>query len=170
MVLLINSSMYYITVFVHCDEIYHNNTFLCRLAQEHGIWAWDQKYEEPVLVLPFVLAMLGDNPMQSEFACHIGMRGKFFCRVCKVKGSDALDEPVATAAPLATPASAPPSPVISERELPIHAMSDAESVPGSNASAESGQGKLVKRGKKAVESLANMVRRVGDFIKVLFTV
>jgi hypothetical protein len=29
--------------------------------------------------------------MQSEFACHIGMRGKLFCRACWVKGSDALD-------------------------------------------------------------------------------
>jgi hypothetical protein len=38
-----------------------------------------------------VLAMLGDNPMQSEFACHIGLRGKFFCRCCWVKGYDARD-------------------------------------------------------------------------------
>jgi hypothetical protein len=29
--------------------------------------------------------------MHSEFACHIGLRGKFFCRVCWVKGSDAQD-------------------------------------------------------------------------------
>lgn len=27
--------------------------------------------------------------MHSEFACHIGLRGKFFCRSCWVKGSDA---------------------------------------------------------------------------------
>ena len=30
--------------------------------------------------------------MQSEFACHIGLRGKFFCRACWVKGRDADDE------------------------------------------------------------------------------
>ncbi|KAF9002616.1 hypothetical protein BDZ89DRAFT_1169723 [Hymenopellis radicata] len=63
-------------------------------AQEHGIWAWDCAGEgggEAVLIIPFVLALLGDNPMQSEFACHIGMRGKFFCRNCDVKGKDASD-------------------------------------------------------------------------------
>lgn len=29
--------------------------------------------------------------MQSEFACHAGLRAKFFCRVCWVKGKDADD-------------------------------------------------------------------------------
>lgn len=29
--------------------------------------------------------------MHSEFACHIGLQGKFFCHVCWVKGSDAQD-------------------------------------------------------------------------------
>ncbi|KAJ7710376.1 hypothetical protein B0H17DRAFT_1123529 [Mycena rosella] len=59
---------------------------LCGACQEHGIWAWDSELQELVLVIPSVLAMLGDNPMQSEFACHIGFRGKFFCRVCWAKG------------------------------------------------------------------------------------
>jgi hypothetical protein len=44
-----------------------------------------------VLVIPVVLAMLGDNPMQSELACHVGLAGKFFCRCCWVKGSDTED-------------------------------------------------------------------------------
>jgi len=30
--------------------------------------------------------MLGDNPMQSEIACHVGLMGRMFCHVCKVKG------------------------------------------------------------------------------------
>jgi hypothetical protein len=44
-----------------------------------------------VLVIPSVMALLGDNPMQSEFACHIGLRGKLFCRACWVKGFDGLE-------------------------------------------------------------------------------
>ncbi|KAF8240053.1 hypothetical protein L208DRAFT_892589 [Tricholoma matsutake] len=60
-------------------------------AQEHGIWAWDVQFDEPVLVIPAVLALLGDNPMQSEFACHIGLRGKLFCRACWVKGTPEAD-------------------------------------------------------------------------------
>ncbi|KAJ7147561.1 hypothetical protein C8R43DRAFT_889965, partial [Mycena crocata] len=61
-------------------------------AQGDGIWVWDVEFNEAVLVIPEVLALLGDNPMQSEFACHIGLRGKFFCRACWVKGTDALDD------------------------------------------------------------------------------
>jgi hypothetical protein len=64
-----------------------------RQAEEDGIWAWDCELNELVLLIPAVLALLGDNPMQSEFACHIGLRGKYFCRACWVKGSDNLDEP-----------------------------------------------------------------------------
>ena len=37
------------------------------------------------------MAYLGDNPMQSELSSHIGMRGKYFCRICDVKGNDAED-------------------------------------------------------------------------------
>ncbi|KAJ6475841.1 hypothetical protein DFH09DRAFT_1109101 [Mycena vulgaris] len=53
-------------------------------AQEHGIWTWDAHLNEPVLVIPEVLTLLGDNPMQR-------LRRKLFCRACWVKGTDALD-------------------------------------------------------------------------------
>ena len=45
-----------------------------------------------VLVIPVVLAILGDNPMQSEIACHIGLTGKFFCRNCMVYGQEVVEE------------------------------------------------------------------------------
>ena len=44
-----------------------------------------------MLVIPAVLALLGDNPMQSELACHVGSMGKYFCHVCNVKGYDIQD-------------------------------------------------------------------------------
>lgn len=43
------------------------------------------------LVIPAVLALLGDNPMQSEFVCHIGLQGKLFCQACWVKGTPETD-------------------------------------------------------------------------------
>ena len=77
--------------------IRHPDVMLCsfvhRDCQSSGIWAWDCELKELVLVVPSVLAMLGDNPMQSEIACHIGLTAKFFCRVCRVsKGSAAADD------------------------------------------------------------------------------
>ncbi|KAG1833238.1 hypothetical protein DFJ58DRAFT_632431, partial [Suillus subalutaceus] len=59
---------------------------------KQGIWAWDCVHKEYVLIIPSVLALLGDNPMQSEMACHIGSMGKYFCHVCKVKGHDTSAE------------------------------------------------------------------------------
>ena len=41
-----------------------------------------------VLLLLWVLALLGDNPMQSEFACHAGLKARLFCRICMVKGHE----------------------------------------------------------------------------------
>ena len=57
-------------------------------ARENGIRVWDVLWDEEVLVIPWILAFLGDNPMSSEFASHIGMQGKCFCRRCDAKGAD----------------------------------------------------------------------------------
>ncbi|KAF8504147.1 hypothetical protein JB92DRAFT_2738424, partial [Gautieria morchelliformis] len=67
-----------------------------------GMWAYDAMHREAVLLFAVVFALLGDNPMQSEMACHISLKGKFFCCCCWVKGHDAReaeddDEPPAEA-------------------------------------------------------------------------
>ncbi|KAI0723525.1 hypothetical protein C8Q76DRAFT_614464 [Earliella scabrosa] len=105
-------------------------------AQREGVWAWDAQLCEPVLVVPWVLAMLGDNPMQSEFASHIGMNAKRFCRNCWVKGKDMADESAA-------------------------GSSDATSADGDGA----GKGKAAKRGKR-LESMEDMLTRVRAFLKI----
>ncbi|KAJ3853984.1 hypothetical protein EV368DRAFT_73145 [Lentinula lateritia] len=55
-------------------------------AQQTGVWAWDSHLNDIVLLIPSVLALCGDNPMQSEFACHIGFRGCLFCQICWASG------------------------------------------------------------------------------------
>ncbi|KAJ3884269.1 hypothetical protein GG344DRAFT_71472, partial [Lentinula edodes] len=45
-------------------------------TQANGIWAWDSQLKDLVLVIPSVLALLGDNPMQR---C-------LFCRICRASG------------------------------------------------------------------------------------
>ncbi|KAJ7710741.1 hypothetical protein B0H17DRAFT_914765 [Mycena rosella] len=124
-------------------------------AQKDGIWAWDSKLKELVLVIPAVLALLGDNPMQSEFACHIGLRGKYFCRACWVKGSDNLDEEDGE-----DPPPVPQNP---------GAGSDAESQASSDAGSDTSQqptGKVKSRRKKIKESLDQMVERAKSFVKI----
>ncbi|KAJ7711756.1 hypothetical protein B0H16DRAFT_1667716 [Mycena metata] len=129
-------------------------------AQKDGVWAWDSTLNELVLLVPTVLALLGDNPMQSEFACHIGLRGKYFCRACWVKGSDSLDNNESDAAP-------PPPPGGPQTA----ASSDAESQVGSDAGSETsqnsgGSGKKSKGGKRVKESLEQMIGRVKSFVKI----
>lgn len=59
-------------------------TVLYREARDEGIEVWDCLNGEEALVIPWVLAFQGDNPMASEFASHIGMSGRCICRVCEV--------------------------------------------------------------------------------------
>ena len=103
-----------------------------------------------------ILALLGDNPMQSEFACHIGLGGKFFCRACWVKGTDAS----------ADSAEDPNGPHADDR---AEQMSDNESAAGSEGTSDDGStsgSKPKSRRKRALESMSNMVNRVKSFVKV----
>ncbi|KAK6992364.1 hypothetical protein R3P38DRAFT_3226215 [Favolaschia claudopus] len=153
-----------------------NIHFLCTsniasvyLTSLRWIWAWDCETKELVLLIPAVLALLGDNPMQSEFACHIGMRGKLFCRACWVKESDALegeaDKPQASESHAGLD------------DVPADSESEGEAPPSSpagqaesDAESDTSQTKK-KRGKRVKETLEQMVDRVKSFMKVrLFTV
>lgn len=49
---------------------------------------YDIELRQEVLVVPWVMGMEGDNPMQSEMTSHIGMMGTCFCRMCTVRGKD----------------------------------------------------------------------------------
>ncbi|KAJ7038972.1 hypothetical protein C8F04DRAFT_1321658 [Mycena alexandri] len=60
-------------------------TAMLHEARQKGISVWDCEYKEWILIIPWFLAFQGDNPMASEFASHVGMKGKFFCRICKAK-------------------------------------------------------------------------------------
>ena len=73
-------------IYVHPAASPSHTLRFCREAWDSGIWAWDCVTKDCVLVIPFVAALLGDNPMQSEFTCHLGQGSKFFCWTCEVKG------------------------------------------------------------------------------------
>ncbi|KAH7923808.1 hypothetical protein BV22DRAFT_1105892 [Leucogyrophana mollusca] len=123
-------------------------------SQTNGIWAWDVDAKEMVLIIPAVLAMLGDNPMQSELACHIGLKGKFFCHNCWVKGQDVDDSN--------TPAG--------NRNSPGGRDSDSASAAGSVASHESAVSddraslSVAPKGKRRLETMQNLVDRSRRFL------
>jgi hypothetical protein len=138
------------------------------------VWAWDCEINEPVLIFPVVLALLGDNPMQSEFACHIGMRGKMFCRACWVKGADALAEPVLAErnndqgeSDVDSARSSDASGNVSRGEESEGPASEQECNQQSTSTTASA---LPKKKGKFVESLGSMISRVMLFMKVCFTV
>jgi hypothetical protein len=116
----------------------------------------------PVLLLLWILALLGDNPMQSEFACHIGLRGKLFCRACFVKGKSApAQSKKSSVGQDATDASSNEGAASSDDGQDTEA-SDA----GSSNAASEVQAPAKKGRKKALEPLTAMVTRLNDFIKV----
>jgi hypothetical protein len=78
---------------------YSSSLIFTRNSQKEGILTWDCQQKEHVLIFPTVFALLGDNPMQSEMACHIGLQGNAFCRACLVKRNGSATAPDANQPP-----------------------------------------------------------------------
>jgi len=102
--------------------------------------------------------------MQSEFSCHIGLRGKYFCQTCMVKGSDAADDPLhpvdrpnETMSPETSDAGSDGASEISESDT------TEQATPSENLQAQPKK----KRG-KLVETMSAMVTRITAFLKVHF--
>ncbi|KAF9472390.1 hypothetical protein BDN70DRAFT_938219 [Pholiota conissans] len=135
-------------------------------AQKTGIWAWDCLRRELVLIFPTILALLGDNPMHSEFACHIGLRRKYFCRACWVKGTDAQDAGILTLRDDDSIRGDSPAPSGGESDtdqLPRNSVTAPSANPGIPPSPSLPPRKT--RG-KYVEDMAATLNRVKGFIKV----
>ncbi|KAG1803360.1 hypothetical protein EV424DRAFT_1331009, partial [Suillus variegatus] len=56
-------------------------------AAKSGVVAWDCKYNEEVMLIPYGLFLAGDNPMQAEECSHAGLNCNYFCRTCDVGGT-----------------------------------------------------------------------------------
>ena len=122
-----------------------------------GIWAWDCVLEDHVLVIPFVAALLGDNPMQSEFACHVGPGGKSLCRICDVKGVDgSTNELQSSMAPTPT----------DDAEGGRTTPDSIGTSDGDDNSSAGDAGAPANGRKRKLESMQEMVARVTRFIQI----
>lgn len=108
--------------------------------------------------------------MQSEFSCHIGLRGKLFYRACWVKGSDALEGARLDKDTADTPDISPAlTPNVSDNEA-----DDLES----NFRHSSTMGRVSasepyvppRKTKKGKETMEAMLSRVMSFVKALIPV
>ncbi|KAG1718716.1 hypothetical protein EDB19DRAFT_1899104 [Suillus lakei] len=59
---------------------------------QSGVIAWDCKYNEEIMLIPYALFLAGDNPMQAEECSHTGLNCNYFCRTCEVGGTKEYKE------------------------------------------------------------------------------
>ncbi|KAG6376770.1 hypothetical protein JVT61DRAFT_1794 [Boletus reticuloceps] len=67
----------------------HSLTKITRNAAQNGIFTFDVKDKEEVMLIPYELIVASDNPMQAEECSHGGLRCNYFCRTCKVSSTTA---------------------------------------------------------------------------------
>lgn len=63
-----------------------------RKAVESGIFAWDCKDNEEVMLVLCCLFLGGENPMHAEECSHTGLHCNYFCRTCEVGGTKEYKE------------------------------------------------------------------------------
>ena len=73
----------------HIDSSTFPYSLTTRKAADSPIMAFDAKYEEEVMLIPYNLIITGDNPMQAEECSHGGLKCNYLCRTCKVGGTNA---------------------------------------------------------------------------------
>ncbi|EIW73928.1 hypothetical protein CONPUDRAFT_68160 [Coniophora puteana RWD-64-598 SS2] len=56
-------------------------------AARDGIEAYDCLYDKRVLLVPYIVFLAGDNPMQAEECSQSGLASNHFCRTCTVGGT-----------------------------------------------------------------------------------
>lgn len=126
-----------------------------------------------VLIIPSVFGLLGDNPMQSEMACHVGMAGNNFCRICKVS-SPHFEEDEENGDIIPSTNRADESDALSERSDLSENGSEVSAVSGSEIEAQpspcqkksSKAKKRKKRRTKGGETMAEMVESARNFLSV----
>ncbi|KAG1907705.1 uncharacterized protein F5891DRAFT_1124569 [Suillus fuscotomentosus] len=73
-------------------ELMHAMKESISAAADSGIFAWDCKFDEEVMLVPEGLFLAGDNPMQAEECSHAGLNCNYFCRTCHVGGTKEYKE------------------------------------------------------------------------------
>ena len=130
-----------------------------RAVWNTGIWAWDCVHKDHVLVIPFVAALLGDNPMQSEFACHVGPGGKLICCICNVKGKDISTNRL-------QPSTAPTSIDGANRGRTTPDLIGTSNSDGNSNSSASNTGAPTNGQKRKLETMQEIVEHVTRFVHI----